>query len=182
MQAGLLAVDDVLCTMDSDGQHLTQDLLALIALRDDIGFEVVQGVRAVASPSRLRRAGNRVLTRYARLLTGIPFEDVECGMRCISVRIVPDVLRFFRGDGYGVGQELAGCFRAAGARIHNSTPIRLGRIRHRTKATDSLVALRSGLATRWRIHRERSVPRELGKPRGYRIVGRLPNARPEPAT
>ena len=79
---------DGVITIDGDGQHLTEDIVAcgdrMLALSDS----VVLGCRDFSLPGIPPRsvAGNRTTSRFFRILFGIRLSDTQTGLRAIPAR------------------------------------------------------------------------------------------------
>ena len=72
-------------TIDGDGQHLTEDILACGQRLLEEGDKVVLGCRDFNQPGVPPRsvAGNKTTSRFFRLLFGIHLSDTQTGLRAI---------------------------------------------------------------------------------------------------
>lgn len=72
-------------TIDGDGQHLTEDIIACGERMLQLGDRVVLGCRDFSQPGVPPRsvAGNRTTSRMFRLVYGIHLSDTQTGLRAI---------------------------------------------------------------------------------------------------
>ncbi len=78
-------------TIDGDGQHLTEDILACGQRMLAEGDKVVLGCRDFDQPGIPPRsvAGNKTTSRFFRLLFGIRLSDTQTGLRAIPAQYLP---------------------------------------------------------------------------------------------
>ncbi len=79
-------------TIDGDGQHLTEDIIACGERMLEEQDCVVLGCRDFSKPGIPPRsvAGNRTTSRFFRLLFGIRLSDTQTGLRAIPQRYLKD--------------------------------------------------------------------------------------------
>ncbi len=159
---GRIAPDDIIITMDSDGQHEAGDIPHLIApiLNDSVALSL--GKRSFRAYPWVKRVGNFGLTRWARLWSGYPYRDVECGFRAMKMAVVADILPYFDPLYYGCAQELAVLVARRGWTIRNDVPIASDRYRSGTRIrhgwNNAMAAVRA-----WRrVRRGRRVATRRG--------------------
>ena len=82
-------------TIDGDGQHLLQDILACARKMLENNDCVVLGCRDFNQPGIPPRsvAGNKTTSRFFRLLFGIKLSDTQTGLRAIPAKYLPDFCR-----------------------------------------------------------------------------------------
>ncbi|MGP8271297.1 MAG: glycosyltransferase family 2 protein [Terracidiphilus sp.] len=70
-------------TLDGDGQHLPEDIPALLRVAEESGADMVIGARpfARAFMPRSRYYSNTVGSRFTSALVGRKIDDSQCGMR-----------------------------------------------------------------------------------------------------
>ena len=76
-------------TMDSDGQHFTEDLPKLLAAANAQPEALIVGVRdffAAGCPTHRRRS-NAVSTFWFRVESGVCLPDTQCGFRCYPLAL-----------------------------------------------------------------------------------------------
>jgi glycosyltransferase involved in cell wall biosynthesis len=78
---------DVLVFMDADGQHDPEDIESLLHGLDD-GYEMVIGAREPNSQANKQRwLGNKLLNKFASLMTGRKIPDLTSGFRAVKADI-----------------------------------------------------------------------------------------------
>ena len=148
---------DVVVVQDADLEYDPEDYGALVQpiLADDA--DVVYGSRYLIDPDEPGRErdafghyfGNRLLTFFSNLLTGLNLTDMETCYKCARRDALAAVR--IRSHGFAVEPELTAKLARSGARIWE-TPIRY---RGRTFADGKKISWRDGLAALWAIVRFR---------------------------
>ncbi|MES9901311.1 MAG: glycosyltransferase family 2 protein [Sedimenticola sp.] len=78
------ATGETLVFMDADGQHDDQDIEQLLEKIDE-GYELVVGSRTSDSHANIgRNLGNRLLNKFASLMTGRTIPDLTSGFRAVK--------------------------------------------------------------------------------------------------
>jgi glycosyltransferase involved in cell wall biosynthesis len=92
---------ETVITADSDGQHLTSDILALAASAQSRSTaRPILGVRRFDAATPLRsRLGNRLTRILFRLASGVRVTDTQTGLRALPRVVLPELLRL-PGDRY----------------------------------------------------------------------------------
>jgi glycosyltransferase involved in cell wall biosynthesis len=86
-----IASGDILVLMDGDGQHLPEDIEALVAPLPD--YDMVVGARGKEHHASWSRAlGNRVYNRFASYVAKFQVEDLTSGFRAIKADIARSLL------------------------------------------------------------------------------------------
>ncbi len=138
----LRAGDDVVLTLDADGQHDPAYASALIAALD--GFDIVIGERVRAgSPMPLRRRiTNAMASAAVARVTGIRLRDTQSGFRVIRRTVLEHVRG--RGDRYEFETDFLIRAAHAGFRIRNaSVPTLYGPVSHFRGMSDSARIVRT---------------------------------------
>lgn len=68
-------------TMDGDGQHHVEDLGRLFDFAIEHGLDMAIGDRRLEQPDAVRSLGSQTMNVLARLVTGLPIRDLNCGLR-----------------------------------------------------------------------------------------------------
>jgi glycosyltransferase involved in cell wall biosynthesis len=167
--AGDLSADDLILTVDADGQHdpdlldrlirivLDEDLAALIAERDLKG----------SGYTRYKRLGNWVMSSWATLWAGRRWHDVESGFRIFRVGPLLDALRFYKGYKYSETVEVAVILSRLGYPLRNDVKVPVPVFRSRTRLYDVAVDLASMPAAWWRVTAGRTAPPGIGRRTAY---------------
>lgn len=148
---GLLSHDDLLVTMDADGQHIPEEAGEACTALVHRGVDVLLGRRDLSGYPLSKRIGNRLLSLWASLLSGFRFSDVECGFRVMRLRVVEDIMPFFTGRNYGCAQELGILSVRRGWRFDNSYPTTVAFYRKGARIRDGLNNLIMGLTAYVRV-------------------------------
>ncbi len=159
-QSGRFAPDDLVVTMDSDGQHDAGDIPKLTAPILHGRVDMVVGERSFEAYPMVKRAGNWFLSGWATLWSGFRYRDVECGFRAMSFRVLGDFLPYFNPVCYGFAQEMSVIVPRRGWRVSNTVAIHVLRYRAGAKVrhgfNNALAAVRA-----WdRVRRDRPAERQ----------------------
>lgn len=136
---GMVRDSDAVATLDADGQHEPEALPAALHHMERKKADVVLARRDFSAYPAYKVWGNRLLTAYARLLSGHPYADVECGFRLLRVRTLAPLLRYYTGVRYSCAQEIALISARLGYRVDNTFLIRVPRYRAGTTVADGFV-------------------------------------------
>lgn len=148
---GHLCPDDVLVTIDADGQHMPSAIPELTHKLSSEHYDVVLARRDMANYPLVKRFGNWALSLWASLLSGYRYRDVECGFRAMRVDVLDDLLEFFTGHRYGCAQEIAIITARRGFRITNSFPTKISYYRLGARVRDGFNNLVMGLLSFVRV-------------------------------
>jgi len=160
LKLGELEAGDVVINVDADGQHLLEDIPLLLERLVEKQYDVVLACRDLRLYPFIKRLGNRVLSSFASLLSGVRYRDCESGLRCMRVGVIPRVLKYYRGFRYSDSQEIAVITALQGLRIDNEYISRISYYKPEGPSLwDACYILYYGTAAalRTRLHRERSL-------------------------
>jgi glycosyltransferase involved in cell wall biosynthesis len=171
LEAGRLSPDDVVITLDADGQHSPAQIPEGLRHLADHGLDVVLGRRNLTGYPLLKQWGNRWLSRWASWLSHTPYHDVECGYRWMRLRVLAAIFPLLSGRRYGCAQELAILTGRLGWRVDNTLPVTVSYYRKGARIRDGFTNAWCGLSA-W--HRARQWQRS------HRLHPRIsePPARP----
>ncbi len=97
---------DAVVMMDSDGQHLAEDLPKFVEKLETGNNEIIFGYRSFGTNVPLiRYLGNKVASLLVRFLFGIYFSDLVCGYRAVTKKGFDKIN--WESSGYGVETEMA---------------------------------------------------------------------------
>ena len=123
VRAGLMAASgDLILVTDVDMSSPLDETAKLVAVLDD-GFDLVIGSRAVAGAELaarqhpLRELLGKTCNRLLRLLTGLPYQDTQCGFKLIRADVARRIAEHQRIEGYLYDAELCLIARQLGYRI-----------------------------------------------------------------
>ncbi len=92
--------EDIVITLDADGQHTIEDAKKLCQLAAEHPGELLLGSRDLDTNVPLRSKMGNTITRWVyRLTTGVSVHDTQTGMRAFHVEEIPELLTI-RGDRY----------------------------------------------------------------------------------
>ena len=156
MRARELDPDDILLTLDADGQHDSSEIDDLCRHLESLGLDVSLTRRDFALYPPHKRFGNWLMTLWGSILGWYRYRDIESGFRAMRLRVLPALLAYYTGRRYSCAQEIAILTARLGFRVDNRfvTVIRL--YRSQTGARD--VFLNAGLGftafARWALGRK----------------------------
>ena len=96
MREAMVGNFDYVVFFDADGQHQVDDLLRIIEVHESEGIDLVQGSRHLGGRQKgplLRSIGMRLFSTLTTIFAGMPITDVTCGLKLISRRFIPIVLK-----------------------------------------------------------------------------------------
>lgn len=104
-------------TFDADGQHRTEDILAVTQSLRTHPKALVLGVRNLPRSAPLRsRFGNALTRRVLQFLTGVKLTDTQTGLRGIPRNMIPSLIRL-SSTGYDFELDMLMCARPSGTPI-----------------------------------------------------------------
>jgi glycosyltransferase involved in cell wall biosynthesis len=141
LATGEVGDDDLVYTVDADGQH---DLSVLDELRD---IAVAEGLDALIVQRDLstypvyKRLGNWVVSAWASLWAGHRLRDVESGYRIFRAAALADALDYYQGYKYSETVEVAVVLCRLGYRVRNDVMVPVPVFRSRTRLVDAVIDL-----------------------------------------
>jgi len=141
MRAGELSPDDLVFTVDADGQH---DLDVIDDLHRRAVEEQLDGLlvrRDLSTYPVYKQAGNGVLSAWATLWAGRRLYDVESGYRIFRLGALADALAYYRGYKYSETVEVAVVLCRLGYRVRNDVLVPVPVYRSRTRMVDVFIDL-----------------------------------------
>lgn len=139
--AGGLEADDLVLTVDADGQHDLRVLDRLVDQTVDEGLDCFLARRDLSDYPWVKKVGNGVMSAWASLWAGSPLRDVESGYRVFRVGAISDALGYYRGWRYSETVEVAVILCRLGYRVRNDVRVAVPVFRSRTRASDALIDL-----------------------------------------
>jgi glycosyltransferase involved in cell wall biosynthesis len=152
LEKGMIASEDLVLEIDSDGQH---DPKYIPQLRqpflDGDNVDVVLARRNFSVYPLYKRFGNRVLTLIANLLGGFSYHDVESNFRVTRAKVFPRLLDYFSGYRYSGAFEVGIILASLRYRIINDIVIDVPFYRAGARAVDGLHVLAMGLRAWFKV-------------------------------
>ncbi len=108
---------DILVLLDADFQHDPDEIPILIKPIISDGFDLAIGSREQQRDNipRYRRAGQRVLSYFSRILSGKRVIDSECGYRALSPRAIAELR--LKQQGFAIETEMIAAATEKGLKI-----------------------------------------------------------------
>ena len=138
---GEISPDDLIYTVDADGQH---DLSALgdlekLAIVEELDALIVQ--RDLSTYPFYKQLGNRIISLWATLWAGSSLPDVESGYRIFRAGALADALDYYEGYQYSETVEVAVVLCRLGYRVRNDVMVPVPIYRSRTRMRDVVIDL-----------------------------------------
>lgn len=162
LERGELSADDLVFTVDADGQHdldvvddlhrqaVTERLDALLVRRD------------LSTYPLYKQAGNWVLSTWATLWAGgVRLHDVESGYRIFRLGALAEALDYYEGYKYSETVEVAVVLSRLGYRVRNDVLVPVPIYRSRTRMTDVVIDLAAIPAAAYRVSAQRPYGRKV---------------------
>ena len=158
---GEISPDDIVLTVDADGQHEPAEIEALVARLVEGGFDAVIARRDLSTYTRYKRLGNWLVSLWASLWAGHRYYDVESGFRAFRVGALLSALQYYRGYKYSETVEVAVILPRLGYRVSNDLLVPVPIFRSRTRLKDALIDLAAMPVAWWRLVTARNRPRDV---------------------
>jgi glycosyltransferase involved in cell wall biosynthesis len=142
LAAGELDSDDLVFTVDADGQHDLDvlDDLHRQTVEQDLDALLVQ--RDLSTYPRYKQVGNRLLSAWATLWAGgVRLRDVESGYRIFRLGPLVDALDYYQGRRYSETVEVAVVMSRLRYAVRNDVLVPVPVYRSRTRMRDVAVDL-----------------------------------------
>ena len=157
VELGQLDANDVVVTVDADGQHDPASLADLLRPIED-GADAVIGRRDFRLYPLYKRTGNWIMSAWATLWSGRRFQDVESGYRAFRVGALLDALQYYKGYKYSETVEIAVILPILGYKIHDTTVVDIPVFRSNTRLKDVAIDLIAMPCAWWRVMSARRLP------------------------
>lgn len=158
LRRGVIAPDDPVIELDSDGQHDPAYITPLIEFWQRSGADIVLARRDFAGYPLYKRFGNWGLTAINSVLTGQRLFDAVSNFRVASARARSDLLRYYTGYCYSGSFEANIIFASLGYRTDNSFRVHVPLYRTGARARDGWHIVWTGLQAWVRVHRRQASP------------------------
>jgi glycosyltransferase involved in cell wall biosynthesis len=131
-----LDADDLLLTLDADGQHDAGEISALCEYADRKSLDVALTLRDFSLYPYYKRLGNSLMTLWGSFLSGFRYSDVESGFRVMRMKVLPSLLDYYIGYRYSCAQEIAILTARLGFTVDNRFRIAIQHYRSQTGLRD----------------------------------------------
>lgn len=161
MEAGEIDEDDLIFTVDADGQHELSVLDRLERITREEGLDALIVRRDLSTYPAYKQFGNWVMSTWATLWAGSPLPDVESGYRIFRMGALAHALEFYKGYKYSETVEVAVILCRLGYTVRNDIVVPVPIYRSRTNMKDVLIDLAVMPAAWWRVMALRAKPAAL---------------------
>jgi len=161
MARGDLSPDDIVLTVDADGQHEPAEVEALVARLVEDRFDAIIARRDLSIYTPYKRLGNWLLSLWASLWAGHRLYDVESGFRAFRLGALAAALQYYRGYKYSETVEVAVILPHLGYRVSNDLLVPVPVFRSRTRLKDGVIDFAAIVAAWWRVVAGRNRPRGM---------------------
>ncbi len=141
LRAGELDSDDLVFTVDADGQHDLGVLDELTRITIDEGLDAMLARRDLSDYPPYKVAGNWVMSTWASLWAGQRLFDVESGYRIVRLGALAHALDYYQGYKYSETVELAVVLCRLGYRVRNDHLVPVPVFRSNTRMVDAVIDL-----------------------------------------
>ena len=139
LEAGELSPNDLVFTVDADGQHDLAVLDELVTATIDGGLDANLARRDLSYHGPYKRLGNAILSGWASLWAGNRLHDVESGYRIFRLGSLAHALDFYTGYKYSETVEVAVVMSRLGYRVRNDHLVPVPVSRSRTRLRDAVI-------------------------------------------
>lgn len=136
---GELSPNDLVFTVDADGQHDLAVLDELVDLTIDEGIDAMLAQRDLSYHGPYKKFGNFVLSAWASAWAGNRLHDVESGYRIFRLGSLAHALDFYKGYKYSETVEVAVVMSRLGYRVRNDHVVPVPVSRSRTRLRDAVI-------------------------------------------
>jgi glycosyltransferase involved in cell wall biosynthesis len=165
LREGTLQADDLIVTLDADGQHNADEVEALCSHVERLDIDVALARRDFSLYPAYKRLGNLLLTLWGRIWSGHPYSDVESGFRAMRLKVLSPLMEFYRGRRYSCAQEIAVLTARLGFRVDNTFVTVIRHYRSRTRMRDVAINAAAGFCAfaRWYLGRKVRIQTPLAE-------------------
>jgi glycosyltransferase involved in cell wall biosynthesis len=139
LQAGELDSDDLVFTVDADGQHDLEVLDTLTRITIEERLDAMLARRDLVSYPRYKQLGNWVMSTWASIWAGSRLYDVESGYRIFRLGALAHALDYYQGYQYSETVEVAVVLCRLGYRVRNDYLVPVPIFRSRTSMKDAAI-------------------------------------------
>ncbi len=164
LREGELHPDDLVATVDADGQHELASLDNLFDVMLDEALDAVLVHRDLGDYPTYKQLGNKVMSVWATRWSGMKMNDVESGYRVFRLGALAHALDYYQGYKYSETVEVAVVLPRLGYRVRNDLLVPVPVFRSRTSFYDAAIDLGAMPLAWWRVESRRSPVVRVGLP------------------
>jgi UDP-glucose 4-epimerase len=139
LERGELSPNDLLFTVDADGQHDLAVLGELVQATIDEGLDAMLARRDLSYHGPYKKLGNALISGWASVWAGNRLHDVESGYRIFRLGSLAHALDFYKGYKYSETVEVAVVMSRLGYRVRNDHTVPVPVSRSRTRLRDAII-------------------------------------------
>jgi glycosyltransferase involved in cell wall biosynthesis len=159
---GELNEDDLIFTVDADGQHELAVFNELERITQEERLDALLVRRDLTTYPRYKQLGNLLMSRWATMWAGgVQLLDVESGYRVFRLGPLADALRYYRGYRYSETVEVAIVMCRLGHAVSNDLLVSVPVFRSRTRLRDVVIDVVAIPLAVLRVARRRARDREV---------------------
>jgi len=166
LQSGELDADDLVLTIDADGQHDLAALDQLTAAMAGSRLDANLARRDLSGYPPIKRTGNWVMSTWASVWAGQRLHDVESGYRVFRLGALAHALDYYQGYQYSETVEVAVVLCRLGYRVRNDQLVPVPVFRSRTSMRDAAIDLLVMPRAAWRVWRGKARDSSVPQPGG----------------
>ncbi len=167
LSEGELHEDDLVYTVDADGQHELAVLDELKTTMIDQGLDALIVRRDLSTYPPYKQIGNWVMSTWATIWSGgVRIYDVESGYRIFRLGALSDALNYYQGYRYSETVEVAIVMSRLGYRIRNDVLVPVPVFRSRTRLKDVVIDLAAMVLAAFRV--------TLRRPKSQKVPSLVP--------
>ena len=141
LRAGELSPNDLVFTVDADGQHDIAVLDELVEITIAEGLDAMLARRDLSYHGPVKLLGNNLVSAWASVWAGNRLHDVESGYRIFRLGSLAHALDFYTGYKYSETVEVAVVMSRLGYRVRNDHIVPVPVSRSRTRLRDAVIDL-----------------------------------------
>lgn len=101
-----ISPNDLIITIDADGQHNPENITDLIEYLDNKALELIITKRNFSIYPFYKKLGNKFLSIWGSIISGFKFDDIESGFRIFQAEVINKILLYYTGYRYSCEQEM----------------------------------------------------------------------------
>ncbi len=158
VDSGDLGPDDVILTVDADGQHDPEEVDELLDYMRAQRLDAVIARRDLSSYTLYKRLGNFLISLWASFWAGLRLYDVESGYRAFRAGALLTALQYYKGYRYSETVEVAVILARLSYRVDNNYLVPVPVYRSNTRLRDLAIDIAAMPAAAWRLEAKRRAP------------------------
>lgn len=151
LHAGTVAPQDIVITIDADGQHKPSDIPRLLAFMIERDLDFVRGKRSFEKYPRYKIVGNKILSALLSPAAGIKLVDAMSGYCLQKAYTIPPLLDYVTAYRYSLQGEMAVILPRLGYKTADGPAIDIPYFQSHTRYRDALINVVLGMVALVRV-------------------------------